>query len=53
MTSAAFPTTGKAPLIVFINTKKYSVDSPDPRQTLTTFLRSVGLKGTKLGCAEG
>lgn len=52
MTSAELPTNGTA-LIIFINTKKYIVKAPDPRQTLSSFLRSVGLKGTKLGCAEG
>ena len=40
-------------LILYINTKKYVVKYPDPRQTLISFLRANGLKGTKLGCAEG
>jgi xanthine dehydrogenase iron-sulfur cluster and FAD-binding subunit A len=54
MTSASLLSNGEAgSLILFVNTKKYIVKYPDPRQTLIGFLRANGLKGTKLGCAEG
>jgi xanthine dehydrogenase iron-sulfur cluster and FAD-binding subunit A len=54
MTSANLLSNGKADsLILFVNTKKYIIKYPDPRQTLIGFLRANGLKGTKLGCAEG
>lgn len=40
---------------MYVNGKKASFhrDQVDPRTTLLQYLRSSGLTGTKLGCAEG
>ena len=40
-------------LMVFVNGECHVVADPQPDQTLLEFLRSAGLTGTKLGCAEG
>lgn len=37
----------------YLNGTKVTIDSVDPELTLLEYLRAVGLKGTKLGCAEG
>ena len=37
----------------YINGTKVTLDSIDPEVTLLEYLRGIGLKGTKLGCAEG
>lgn len=43
----------KSPLELVINGQQVVVDDPEPEMTLLQFLRSRGLTGTKLGCAEG
>lgn len=40
-------------LLVFVNGKRHELDDADPWMMLIEFLRSIGLTGTKLGCAEG
>ncbi|KAA0711294.1 Xanthine dehydrogenase/oxidase [Triplophysa tibetana] len=41
-------------LVFFVNGKKITERNADPEMTLLTYLRkTLGLKGTKLGCAEG
>ncbi|XP_065920484.1 xanthine dehydrogenase/oxidase-like isoform X2 [Dysidea avara] len=41
-------------IIFFVNGRKILLNQPDPEITLLQFLRDhLGLKGTKLGCAEG
>ena len=37
----------------YLNGTKVTIDSVDPELTLLEYLRGIGLKGTKLGCAEG
>lgn len=37
----------------YVNGKLHTVNNPDPTETLISYLRRVGLTGTKLGCAEG
>lgn len=37
----------------YLNGTKVSIDTVDPEVTLLEYLRDIGLKGTKLGCAEG
>ncbi|EYE92216.1 putative xanthine dehydrogenase HxA [Aspergillus ruber CBS 135680] len=37
----------------YLNGTKVTLDSIDPEVTLLEYLRGIGLKGTKLGCAEG
>ncbi|CAG8771433.1 14429_t:CDS:10, partial [Gigaspora margarita] len=37
----------------FLNGTSVEIDNPDPDTTLLNYVRSVGLTGTKLGCAEG
>jgi xanthine dehydrogenase/oxidase len=37
----------------FLNGTKIVLDTADPEVTLLEYLRSIGLTGTKLGCAEG
>lgn len=37
----------------FLNGKKVVLDDADPEMTLLEYLRSTGLTGTKMGCAEG
>ncbi|XP_065075754.1 xanthine dehydrogenase-like [Ochlerotatus camptorhynchus] len=44
----------RQPLVFFVNGKKVTEASPDPRCTLLMYLREkLRLCGTKLGCAEG
>ncbi|XP_073682885.1 xanthine dehydrogenase/oxidase isoform X1 [Garra rufa] len=41
-------------LVFFVNGKKITEKNAEPEKTLLTYLRrSLGLTGTKLGCAEG
>nr|XP_055027656.1 xanthine dehydrogenase/oxidase isoform X1 [Misgurnus anguillicaudatus] len=41
-------------LVFFVNGKKIIEKNADPETTLLTYIRkTLGLKGTKLGCAEG
>lgn len=40
-------------LIFYLNGQKQVVHHPDPNHTLIDYIRSTGLTGTKLGCAEG
>lgn len=40
-------------LLFYLNGKKQVVTDPNPNQTLIDYVRSIGLTGTKLGCAEG
>ena len=37
----------------WVNGSKIHLEQPDPECTLLEYLRSIGLTGTKLGCAEG
>jgi xanthine dehydrogenase/oxidase len=37
----------------WVNGAKIHLEQPDPECTLLEYLRSIGLTGTKLGCAEG
>jgi len=37
----------------FLNGTEISLDNPDPDTTLLQYVRSIGLTGSKLGCAEG
>lgn len=37
----------------YLNGTKVELDSVNPEFTLLEYLRGVGLRGTKLGCAEG
>lgn len=41
------------PLTFFLNDKLVTLNSPDPDETLISYLRRIGLTGTKLGCGEG
>jgi xanthine dehydrogenase/oxidase len=52
---AISPPTPPGEFIVYVNGKKQIFDKfgVDPRTTLIQHLRSAGLTGTKLGCAEG
>lgn len=40
-------------LLFYLNGRKQIVRNPHPNHTLIDFIRSTGLTGTKLGCAEG
>lgn len=40
-------------LIFYLNGKKQILHHPNPNDTLIDYIRSTGLTGTKLGCAEG
>ena len=40
-------------LVFAVNGEKHEVANPNPAQTLVQYLRSNGLTGTKIGCAEG
>ncbi|KAF8940224.1 hypothetical protein BGZ58_007350 [Dissophora ornata] len=37
----------------FLNGTEVTLENPDPNTTVLQYVRSVGLTGTKLGCAEG
>ncbi|CAG8551090.1 15786_t:CDS:10 [Acaulospora morrowiae] len=37
----------------YLNGTSVEIDNPDPDTTLLQYVRSIGLTGTKLGCAEG
>ncbi|KAF9439068.1 hypothetical protein BGZ76_000550 [Entomortierella beljakovae] len=37
----------------FLNGTEIILDNPDPDTTLLQYVRSIGLTGTKMGCAEG
>ncbi|KAF9958088.1 hypothetical protein BGZ72_000893 [Mortierella alpina] len=37
----------------YLNGTEVILDNPDPDTTLLQYVRSIGLTGTKLGCAEG
>ncbi|KAF9981656.1 hypothetical protein BGZ65_003715 [Modicella reniformis] len=37
----------------YLNGTEITIENPDPDTTLLQYVRSVGLTGTKLGCAEG
>jgi len=43
----------KSELFFFVNGEKHTPALVDPEMTLLTYLRDVGLTGTKLGCGEG
>jgi xanthine dehydrogenase/oxidase len=51
--TAAALQTWASRLTFYLNHQKVVLDNPDPRATLLSFIRSVGLTGTKLGCGEG
>ncbi|OZJ05979.1 hypothetical protein BZG36_01218 [Bifiguratus adelaidae] len=40
-------------LIFYLNGTRVKLHNPDPSLTLLQYIRSTGLTGTKLGCAEG
>eukprot|EP00158_Paraphelidium_tribonemae_P008585 Partr_v1_DN28619_c0_g1_i3_m49964 putative aldehyde oxidase len=40
-------------LTFYVNGQLHSIAEPKPEDTLLQYLRSTGLTGTKLGCAEG
>lgn len=40
-------------MLFYLNGKKQTIQNPDPNHTLIDYIRSTGLTGTKLGCAEG
>lgn len=40
-------------LMFYLNGRKQVVKNPHPNHTLIDYIRSLGLTGTKLGCAEG
>jgi xanthine dehydrogenase/oxidase len=40
-------------LTFYLNAQRVVLENPDPRATLLSYIRSVGLTGTKLGCGEG
>jgi xanthine dehydrogenase/oxidase len=40
-------------LIFWLNGTKMEISNPDPTITLTDFLHSIGLTGTKIGCGQG
>ncbi|KAL1925143.1 uncharacterized protein VTP21DRAFT_26 [Calcarisporiella thermophila] len=42
-----------SPLFFYLNGTPVTLENPDPDTTLLQYVRSVGLTGTKLGCAEG
>ncbi|CAG8519683.1 680_t:CDS:10 [Ambispora gerdemannii] len=37
----------------YLNGTRVELENPDPDTTLLQYIRSIGLTGTKLGCAEG
>ncbi|KAG0230519.1 hypothetical protein BGX31_005801, partial [Mortierella sp. GBA43] len=37
----------------YLNGTEISIENPDPDTTLLQYVRSIGLTGSKLGCAEG
>jgi xanthine dehydrogenase/oxidase len=37
----------------YLNGTEISIENPDPDTTLLQYIRSIGLTGSKLGCAEG
>lgn len=37
----------------FLNGTEITLNNPDPDTTLLQYVRSIGLTGSKLGCAEG
>jgi hypothetical protein len=37
----------------YLNGTEVTIENPDPDTTVLQYVRSVGLTGTKLGCAEG
>lgn len=40
-------------LTFYLNATKITLENPDPDTTLLQYVRSIGLTGSKLGCAEG
>jgi xanthine dehydrogenase iron-sulfur cluster and FAD-binding subunit A len=38
---------------LYVNGKKRVIRNPDPVEILISYLRRIGLTGTKLGCVEG
>ncbi|CAG8450196.1 3393_t:CDS:10 [Diversispora eburnea] len=40
-------------LAFYLNGTRIEINNPDPDTTLLQYVRSIGLTGTKLGCAEG
>src|SRR5437868_1851288 len=40
-------------LVFWLNGEQVVIENPDPTLTLTSYLHSVGLTGTKLGCEQG
>ncbi|KAG5459617.1 MAG: hypothetical protein BJ554DRAFT_8435 [Olpidium bornovanus] len=47
------PPPPSATLTFYVNAARVELENPSPELTLLAYLRSVGLTGTKLGCAEG
>jgi hypothetical protein len=43
----------KTELELWINGRKFREQNPNPHEPLISFLRRLGLTGTKLGCSEG
>ncbi|BFZ59273.1 hypothetical protein YB2330_000279 [Saitoella coloradoensis] len=50
---AALTATYTSTLSFYLNAQRVSLEVPDPTITLLEYIRSTGLTGTKLGCAEG